>query len=189
MQEPMVISFARSGSTFFIANFRAMTGTYLELDHVPIRTKDAISCVRSPIETISSFLTMNHDSVAYRHGTRVSEEDLTKYAAHRGLQLIYSYTAFYKFLDSSENIIIDYNSFTSDINTAVKSVASSLDIPLLPEYGDVLMPEDNLEENYLVASSSRDSYKKCLNIVNDLITDEAVDIFNTVASKSILLSK
>jgi hypothetical protein len=189
MQVPMATSFPRSGSTFFIANFRATTGVELKLGHAPVHTKGAVSCVRDPVGTLSSFLTMNHDSIAYEYGTRVSEEDLTNFAVHRALQLMYHYTAFYEFLNNSENIIIDYDSFSLDLDTAIKSVASSLAIPLLSERRELIPSADNLDKGYLVSSRSRDSYKKCLNIVNDLMTDEAMDIFNTVASKSILLSK
>jgi hypothetical protein len=99
---------------------------------------------------------------------------------------IYQYELFYSYLDTSENAIVDYETYSLDIESSIGIAARFFDINMLPEPAPANRGEDNPLGGYLVSSKNSEFYERSLEIVSKKDLTKATDLYLKCLGKSIL---
>ena len=99
---------------------------------------------------------------------------------------IHQYELFYSYLDKSKNAIVDYETYSSDIESSIAKAASFFKIELLPNPAPANPGIDNPLGGYLVSSKSSEFYEQALDIVSRKDLKKATALYQKCLQKSIL---
>jgi hypothetical protein len=193
--ELRIASYPRSGSNFFSYEFEAKTGIRLPLDHSMYYRDNIFSCIRNPIESLASGVAMGLETNKQKTIASVGQHyydtqgDLfNDNAISLGLDYnIHQYEVFYSYLDKSKNAIVDYETYSSNIDSSIATAASFFDIELLPNPGPANPGKDNPLNGYLVSSKGSEFYERALEIVSKKDLTQATALYEKCLQKSILL--
>jgi len=182
-----IVSFPRSGSNFFMTEFSAMTGILLILSHGTLKREIAVSCIRNPEDTLSSFLAMKLTEMNYN--LDAVPGDKIAYDISRVLEpMAIGYKRFYKYLIDSKNIIVDYKTFCADPTSYVQRICNNLNIDVLENRASIHKPKDNPEKGYLVSSAaSSKHYEAASKAVKSMDLKELELLYEMALSKSLTL--
>jgi len=189
-----IASYPRSGSNFFSQEFEARTGIRLPLDHSMYYRDNVFSCIRNPIESLASGVTMGLETIKQKTIANVGQDYYEKYVipfnednlSGRLRHNINEYELFYSYLDMSKNAIVDYETYSSDIESSISKAASFFEIELLPNPAPANPGVDNPLGGYLVSSKVSEFYEQALDIVSRKDLKEATALYQKCLQKSIL---
>jgi hypothetical protein len=192
--ELRIASYPRSGSNFFSHEFEAKTGIRLPLDHSMYYSDNVFSCIRNPIESLASGVAMKLETNKQKTIANVGQHYydnqsnlFDENAISLGLDYnIHQYELFYSYLDKSKNAIVDYETYSSDIDSSIAIAASFFDIELLLNPGPANLGKDNPLNGYLVSSKGSEFYERSLEIVSKKNLTRANDLYLKCLEKSIL---
>ena len=184
MKEPTLISYPRSGSNFLINEYARHTDKKLTMYHVPIDVDNRISCIRNPLDSVSSLLTMEYKSLKPYFMSKMSEAKFKNFLHDRAAKLLFDYKTFYEFLDTHEQaLLIQYDNLCEKPADVVKYIANYFDVKLRDAPDKFAAPKNNPSRGYFVSSSHLLDYPMCKEIVSQTILAEHVDIFESVKNK------
>jgi hypothetical protein len=192
--ELRIASYPRSGSNFFSYEFEAKTGIRLPLDHSMYYRDNIFSCIRNPIESLASGVAMGLETSKQKTIASVgqhyydTQSDLFNYdAISLGLDYnIHQYELFYAYLDKSKNAIVDYETYSSNIDSSIAIAASFFNIDLLPNPVPANPGRDNPLNGYLVSSKDSEFYEIALEVVSKKDLTQATALYQKCLQKSIL---
>lgn len=184
---PTLICFPRSGSNFFLQQFWRRTGVHLEMTHLAIDVMGSISCIRNPIDTLSSLLTMDYEATRMRFLKRCYDFTLDQFLETRAEKIIFDYIQFYKVLNRSNAVVVDYEVMQKDVDGVVKSICDLFDVKMLETLQDEYKLKDDLVKGYLIRSTHRTIYKQCREIISRLVTDECWELYEEAKKRAIAL--
>jgi hypothetical protein len=189
-----ISSYPRSGSNFFSHEFEARTGVKLPLDHAMAYRDNVFSCIRNPIDTLASGVSMGLETNKIKTITNVGQHYYEK-DAHLfnenaiSLRLdhnIHQYELFYSYLDKSTNAIVDYETYSLDIESSIAKAAKFFEVELLLNPEPANPGIDNPLNGYLVSSKGSEFYNKALEIVSKKDLTQATILYKKCLEKSIL---
>jgi hypothetical protein len=189
-----ISSYPRSGSNFFSHEFEARTGIRLPLDHSMYHKDNVFSCIRNPIESLASGVAMKLETNKQKTIANVGQHYYDNQASlfnenaiSLGLDYnIHQYELFYSYLDKSKNAIVDYETYSSDIDSSIAIAASFFDVDLLPNPVPANPGRDNPLNGYLVSSKGSEFYERALEIVSKKDLTQATALYQKCLQKSIL---
>jgi hypothetical protein len=100
---------------------------------------------------------------------------------------IHQYELFYSYLDKSNNAIVDYETYSIDIESSIAKAASFFNIELLPNPAPANPGADNPLGGYLVSSKGSEFYERALEMVSKKDLTQATALYQKCLEKSILL--
>jgi hypothetical protein len=177
---PIIVSFPRSGSNFFADEFEAITGVDVKLTHAMLDADKIISCVRNPLDTLSSLIAMRLSTFHYEleranRADIIDDGNSIANFAEYSLQLTMShYKRFYSYLLESKNILIDYDRFVDDVDPYVRLAAEKLGVDTMSDRIEPSMPADDLSSGFLRSSRISEYYQ----FSNDLVTSSDLEELN-----------
>lgn len=191
---PSVSSYPRSGSNFFAREFEARTGVKLYVNHGKIYKDKVFSCIRNPIDSIASGVAMGLETSKQRTVANVGQhyydsrpELFSDNAISLGLDYnIHQYELFYSYLDKSKNAIVDYETYSLDIESSIAKAASFFSIKLLSNPDSANLGKDSPLSGYLVSSKSSEFYSRSLDMVSKKDLTMATALYEKCLQKSIL---
>jgi len=174
---PILITYPRSGLHFFSTAFEDFTGIHLNSSHEKVyNNKNIITIIRNPLDSISSWYSMNKSS---KNGNLITDEDYV--SIYNNLYLFFNHRAdtIIKFEDMSDNIekvmeiICNKYNLEKIRNLDLNLILSNLSKNLK---GDVIHTSKNLE-NY----NNDKEYWKTIDL------SESIKLYNILKQKSITL--
>lgn len=189
-----IASYPRSGSNFFSHEFEARTGIRLPLDHSMYYRDNVFSCIRNPIESLASGVAMRLETNKQKTIASVGQhyydtqgglfnENAISYGLDYNIQ---QYELFYSYLDRSKNAIVDYETYSLDIDSSIAIAASFFGVDLLLNPVPADPGKDNPLNGYLVSSKGSEFYYRALEIVSKKDLTQATTLYQKCLQKSIL---
>jgi len=191
---PMIVSYPRSGSNFFARQFKAKTGVGLSISHAITYGVPAFSCVRGPLESLASSVAMGLETIKHKTIASVGQQyyenqgqPFNEDSLDGGLDYnINQYELFYSYLNSSNNAIVDYETYKLDIDSSIAQAAGFFNIDLLSDPMPAEQGEDNPRNGYLVSSKVSEFYDRALEFVAKKDLTKATALYGKCLEKSIL---
>lgn len=176
----LITSFPRSGSHLIKQQFTSLTDIPCRINHSPIKSDGAISCIRNPHQSISSILTMELATSSFKLKIpRLYDQNdvIDLFLDTKAKIWVSHYKFFYSFLKKSGHILVDYDKLVENPEQTILSILNIKGIKPLETPKPLDSFKDNLELGYVVKSSTSSIYSNIHDATLDYIDDECMDIF------------
>lgn len=166
-----LVTFPRTGSFFLKHLIESNSEITLIKGHKPVVPKQGevvISIIRSPQDSIASYLAMlSH----YRENFLMNEVSKS---------LVWSYAEYCRYFINDSEIIVDYDSLVKNPKKVLEKLSTRLNFTLNDKYIADFEQEDMLEKEHLSSSKLSTSYKEAVECIKQADLTNAIMYYEIV---------
>lgn len=174
----LITSYPRSGSHFLSDKINSIIGIPTLINHHPIKSDPGISCIRNPIDSISSWISMTLSASELRDPKFAkNSKSVELFISTLFTSMSKQYEAFYVFLKKSDHFFINYENLINDPDKVVYDLADKLNLKILQNPRSTKKWEDDRLSGFIVTSKKEKQYRYIYDFVTNNIDKNTLNAY------------